>query len=136
MQMLCVCNTKGKLEGMSETASPRIVPLAESDRRILKEGVYNHFLIRNVPVMTRVEIPPGSKTNAHIHTNEEQTYYILEGAGLLYADDNVYPIAAQTAIVIPAGVKHALENTGSSNLSWIMQYLWPGDASFPVYDNA
>jgi mannose-6-phosphate isomerase-like protein (cupin superfamily) len=115
---------------------PRIVPLAEADHRAMPEGRYSHFLIRNVPVMTRVEIGPGTRTNAHTHTNEEQTYYILEGAGILYADDVAYPISAQTAIVIPAGVKHALENTGDTSLSWIMQYLWPGEASYPVYENA
>lgn len=121
---------------MSENSGPHIVPLAEATQREMPEGQYSHFFVRNVPVMTRVVIEPGTKTTAHYHEVEEQTYYILSGRGLLYVEEDVYEVSAQTAILIPPGQRHALENNGDAPLEWIMQYLWPGEAAYPVYEEA
>lgn len=118
---------------MSENSAPIIVPLSEATHKQLPEGQYSHFIVRNVPVMTRVAIEPGKKTNSHYHEAEEQTYYILGGRGLLYVGEEVYEVSAQTAILIPPGQSHALENTGDETLEWVMQYLWPGEAAYPVY---
>lgn len=118
---------------MSETMPLRIVPLAQATRRSLPQGEYYHFLVRNVPMMTRVVLKPGAKTGVHLHQAEEQTYYIIKGQGRLSVGDLVYDVAAQTAVVIPPGQTHALENVGDSELEYIMQYLWPGEAAMPVY---
>lgn len=121
---------------MSEDNAPAIVPLSDATHKEMPEGHYYHFFIRHVPVMTRVVMDPGKKTKPHYHEVEEQTYYVLKGRGLLFVGDETYEVAANMAIMIPPGQYHALENTGNEPLEWIMQYLWPGEAAFPVYEEA
>lgn len=118
---------------MSDNASPQIVPLSEATTKSLPHGDYHHFFIRNVPVMTRVLVRPGGKTGLHLHEAEEQTYYIIKGGGILYIGGMTYNVAAQTAVLIPPGQPHAIENTGDGELEYLMQYLWPGEAAVPVY---
>lgn len=117
--------------------SPKIlvVPIAEAHHRELPEGDYYHFISRGVPMMTLVVVRPGAKTGTHCHEREEQTYYILSGEGQLILGEQVIPVSPRTAILIPPGQDHAIHNTGDSDLEYLMQYLWPGEAARPIYAN-
>lgn len=119
---------------MSKSRETLVVPLAETTQRTPKEGNYFHFLMRNVPIMTRVVIKPGAKTNSHSHKFEEQTYYIIKGEGKLFVGKQTYDLKEQTAVLISPGKTHSIENTGEGELEWIMQYLWPGEVGKPIYE--
>ena len=118
---------------MSESSFPLIVPLNKATPNSVDEGTYYHFIIRNIPMMTRVVLKPGAKTKPHKHEAEEQTYYIISGQGKIYVGDQSYDIYEQTAVLIPPGQPHAIENVGKGDLEWIMQYFWPGEAAMPIY---
>jgi mannose-6-phosphate isomerase-like protein (cupin superfamily) len=109
------------------------VSLDEAAHRSLPEGEYYHFITRGVPVMTLVAVRPGARTGTHVHEKEEQTYYIIKGEGQLLVSEEVIPVSAGTAVLIPPGQPHAIRNTGSSDLEYVMQYLWPGEAAKPIY---
>ena len=119
---------------MSESRKTVVVPLSETTQRELEEGIYQHFFMRNVPIMTRVVIKPGSRTKPHQHTFEEQTYYIIKGVGKLHVDEHTYELKEQTAVLISPGSVHSIENTGEGDLEWVMQYLWPGEVAQPKYN--
>jgi mannose-6-phosphate isomerase-like protein (cupin superfamily) len=60
------------------------------------------------------EIPPGRAPD-HFHTYDE-VLYVLEGAGTLHAAGLDAPLAAGSALQLPAKAVHCLENTGTTPL--------------------
>ncbi|MBW3633225.1 MAG: quercetin 2,3-dioxygenase [Chloroflexi bacterium] len=45
----------------------------------------------------------------HVHTREEECFYVIEGAITCYVDDQVFQVAAGDFIVLPRGVPHRYE---------------------------
>ena len=55
---------------------------------------------------------PGSKTPMHFHPGIEERFEILEGDFLFTAGKEKRPAGPGDKIVVPAGTRHAFENTG------------------------
>lgn len=45
----------------------------------------------------------------HVHTREEESFYVLEGEMTAYVGDKVIPAPAGTFVVLPRGVPHRYE---------------------------
>lgn len=45
----------------------------------------------------------------HVHTREEESFYLIEGEMAFYVGDGVVPAPAGTLIVLPRGVPHRFE---------------------------
>ena len=58
---------------------------------------------------------PKAYVAPHYH-DDEQILYCLEGEGLVYFQDRPQPLEAGQVVVIPAGVRHAIFNTGQTQL--------------------
>jgi len=61
---------------------------------------------------------PGQGLAAHIHPESEEVYYVIGGSGTVYVGEKRKPtrVEADTAIYIPPGTVHGVENTGSEKL--------------------
>jgi len=70
-------------------------------------------------VMRIAEIPPGGRVSRHIHPDEEQAYFILEGEGLVILNDKPYKIKKGYAVFIPLNTPHEVVNNGSTPLKYI-----------------
>jgi mannose-6-phosphate isomerase-like protein (cupin superfamily) len=70
---------------------------------------------------------PGTVTGMVAHDVEEVAY-VLSGIGELQTDGAPVPFAAEQAIHIPAGLWHAVANTGTDDL--IMVFSFP-HADYP-----
>ncbi|MBV6458630.1 MAG: hypothetical protein HONBIEJF_01763 [Fimbriimonadaceae bacterium] len=67
--------------------------------------------------MHLLEMPPGTRANAHLHEGHETAIFMLEGeAEMLYGHDlsEHMKVAAGDFIYIPAGVPHLPYNAGSA----------------------
>ena len=106
---------------MSER-SENVVRLAELDRKPLNDGM-GHVEGSYWEVFTRAtvgaeslrllvqEYPPGGYTSGHpVHTDFEQTYYVLSGTMTVLLDDVEHRVAAGTFVFIPRGTKHEHRN--------------------------
>jgi mannose-6-phosphate isomerase-like protein (cupin superfamily) len=62
---------------------------------------------------------PGSEQGLHAHEDSEQIYVVVRGRGLMTVDDEEREVEAGTAILIPAGAKHAIRNIGSEALEYV-----------------
>jgi quercetin dioxygenase-like cupin family protein len=60
----------------------------------------------------------------------EEVAYVLAGIGELQTDDEPVPFAAEQAVHIPAGLWHAVANTGTDDL--IMVFGFPHPAYPPT----
>lgn len=59
-------------------------------------------------------IPPG-RAPMHHHTYEE-AIYVIEGEGCVHTEDGDAPFRAGSSIYLPRGVRHSVENTGSTDI--------------------
>jgi len=66
---------------------------------------------------TLVEIEPGGRQRLHAH-RPEQTYHILEGAGIMTVGEETQRIHAGMSIFIPSNAPHALANDGEKTLRY------------------
>jgi len=58
--------------------------------------------------------PPGVATPLHVHTNEAEAFYILEGTMSYQAGHVVHHLTSGSFIYLPIGVPHAFRITGDS----------------------
>ena len=72
---------------------------------------------------------PGTVTGMVSHDAEEVAY-VISGIGELQTDGDPVPFAAEQAIHIPAGLWHAVANTGTDDL--IMVFGFPHPAYPPT----
>ena len=63
---------------------------------------------------------PKGYVEEHIHEVEEQIYYILEGEGIMELDGDKKIVRPGLTIFIPPKVRHALYNTGTKDLTFLV----------------
>ena len=66
----------------------------------------------------------GTSTAMLSHATDELAY-VLTGVGELRLDDDVVPYGAGTALYIPAGVWHAVVNTGNEPVTMVFTFPHP-----------
>jgi len=77
-------------------------------RRVLYTG-HNLQLV----LMT---LPPGCDIGAEVHKDRDQFFRFEDGSGQVDIDDNSYDVGDGSGIVVPAGARHNVRNTGSGPL--------------------
>lgn len=65
-------------------------------------AMLNHFTGREYPA-------PG------VHEDNEG-FYVISGEGMIHLEEGEYPLTAGTAILVPAGVPHAIKKIGQDDL--------------------
>lgn len=63
---------------------------------------------------------PKAHVALHSHKIQEQVYHILEGEGLMEIDGKHRVVRRHDVIFLPPSVPHALQNTGTDNLVFIV----------------
>jgi quercetin dioxygenase-like cupin family protein len=59
------------------------------------------------------EVPPGGGPPLHIHHNEDETFYILEGALDMQVNQDRFTASAGTSVFLPRGLPHTFGNSGT-----------------------
>lgn len=67
---------------------------------------------------------PGTATAPVSHETEEVAY-VLSGSGELRLDDRAVPFKAGDGLFIPAGVWHAVVNTGDEDVAMVFGFPFP-----------
>lgn|SRR5690554_155233 len=61
-------------------------------------------------------LQPGEEIGSEVHEGHDQFFRIEEGNGQVIIDDNKYDVEDDDAIIVPAGARHNVINTGSEPL--------------------
>jgi len=69
--------------------------------------------------LAEATLAPGAVTHRHYHPQSEEVYYILQGQGRMYLEDEERTVNPGDAIAIPPGYKHYIHNTGSTPLVFL-----------------
>ena len=71
------------------------------------------------------EVPPGAGPPPHVHHNEDETFYILEGELDIQVNDNKFTAPVGTTVFLPKGIPHTFHNSGSQTVRALV-VLSPG----------
>lgn len=96
-------------------------------------------------------IPPGGGPPPHVHTREDETFYILEGEMTFMRDESTITAGPGDMVHMPRGTKHAFRNNSDQQVRMLFSCtpsgldamflevgvpLQPGDPPAPVTDDA
>ncbi|MBZ4191052.1 cupin domain-containing protein [Niabella beijingensis] len=70
-------------------------------------------------------LQPGEEIGAEVHPENDQFFRFEEGSGRCLIDDTEYTVSDGSAVVIPAGSRHNVINTGSTELKMYTIYAPP-----------
>lgn len=63
---------------------------------------------------------PMAYVETHSHKVQEQVYHVLEGEGLMEIEDRKQVVRRHDVIFIPPGFRHAIRNTGLTDLVFLV----------------
>ena len=67
----------------------------------------------------RIEVSPGKRLSYQRHSRRAEHWFVVQGVGTVTLDGKKVSVAAGTAIDIPTGAAHRIENPGDGPLVFI-----------------
>lgn len=86
-------------------------------RRVLYTGSHLQLVL--------MAIQPGEEIGEEIHENRDQFFRVEKGIGEIWIDGNRTKVKSSDAMIVPAGAKHNLVNTGDEALLLYTLYAPP-----------
>ncbi|AYG96020.1 cupin domain-containing protein [Brevundimonas naejangsanensis] len=83
-------------------------------RRVLYTGKHLQLVL--------MALRPGEEIGEEVHDDHDQFFRIEKGAGEVWIDGQRTAIKADDAIIVPAGARHNVVNTGEESLSLYTVY--------------
>ena len=83
-------------------------------RRVLYTGHHLQLVL--------MSLPPGCDIGSEVHADRDQFFRFEEGEGEVDIDGNTYQVADGSGIVVPAGARHNVRNTGAAPLKLYTLY--------------
>ena len=83
-------------------------------RRVLYTGKYLQLVL--------MALKPGEEIGEEVHEDHDQFFRIESGSGEVLIDGKRTPIKDDDAIIVPAGSRHNVTNTGASPLTFYTLY--------------
>lgn len=69
--------------------------------------------------LAEASLPPGGKTECHVHREVEEVYYFLEGRGRILAGDDYFDVEPGDSVLHSPGVRHQTWNIGETPLVFL-----------------
>jgi quercetin dioxygenase-like cupin family protein len=63
---------------------------------------------------------PAAYVEEHVHSVQEQIYYVLEGEGVLTTNGEPRLMESHDYVYVPPGVRHSFSNTGTKGLVFLV----------------
>ena len=67
-------------------------------------------------------LQPGEEIGSEVHEDRDQFFRFEEGSGQVDIDDNTYDVEDGSGIIVPAGARHNVRNTGDRPLKLYTLY--------------
>ena len=83
-------------------------------RRVLYTGEHLQLVL--------MTLQPGEEIGAEVHDDRDQFFRFEEGSGKVDIDDNCYDVVDGSGVIVPAGARHNVRNTGSEPLKLYTLY--------------
>ncbi len=76
--------------------------------------------------LTHSIVPPGGGPPAHIHTREEEAFYVIRGEVVFHVDGESITAQAGTFLNVPKGAKHQFHNSSGQEAEMIFWFAPAG----------
>ena len=86
-------------------------------RRVLYTGHHTQLVL--------MALLPGEEIGEEVHEDTDQFFRVEKGEGEVVIDSRSFPIRDGSAIVVPAGARHNVRNTGGESLRLYTLYSPP-----------
>lgn len=83
-------------------------------RRVLYTGKHLQLVL--------MTLQPGEEIGSEVHKDRDQFFRFEEGEGTVFIDDNQYKVVDGSGIIVPAGSRHNVRNSGSEPLKLYTLY--------------
>ncbi|HET8712072.1 MAG TPA: cupin domain-containing protein [Gemmatimonadales bacterium] len=83
-------------------------------RRVIYTGKYLQLVL--------MSLNPGEEIGEEVHHDRDQFFRVEDGKGEVWIDGAPTKIESETAIVVPAGARHNVKNTGKDPLKLYTLY--------------
>jgi mannose-6-phosphate isomerase-like protein (cupin superfamily) len=83
-------------------------------RRVLYTGGHLQLVL--------MTLKPGEEIGSEVHEDRDQFFRFEEGSGKVDIDDNSYDVGDGSGVIVPAGARHNVRNTGSEPLKLYTLY--------------
>jgi mannose-6-phosphate isomerase-like protein (cupin superfamily) len=93
-------------------------------RRVLYTGPHLQLVV--------MSLKPGEEIGEEVHEDTDQFFRVEKGKGKISIDGRDTPIEGSTAMVVPAGARHNVRNTGPTPLKLYTIYSPPHHADGTV----
>ena len=70
-------------------------------------------------------LKPGEEIGSEVHEDRDQFFRVEAGRGEVVIDGNTTPVRADMPIIVPAGARHNVRNTGEAPLKLYTLYAPP-----------
>ncbi len=101
--------------------------LHEGDGAIMRRRFFSDAT--KLPVKIEVwELEPGASEGRHVHEGDdtlEEFYYFIAGQGVMWMDDDEFPVRPGDAVMAPPGVDHGFRCVGDSTLKLVIAWGVP-----------
>ena len=106
------------------TLLPHVVAAGEAAVHGSLEGEKTHILLSGKETggafaLILDEAPPGGGPPLHIHHNEDETFYILEGTLTVQLNEERLTLTPGTTAFLPRGVPHTFANLGTEPVKFL-----------------
>ncbi|MCD6680558.1 MAG: cupin domain-containing protein [Burkholderiaceae bacterium] len=86
-------------------------------RRVLYTGKHMQLVL--------MSLAPGEEIGEEVHDDGDQFFRVEEGSGEVVIDGKTHPIEDDIAVIVPAGARHNVRNTGDEPLRLYTIYSPP-----------
>lgn len=86
-------------------------------RRVLYTGKHLQLVL--------MALQPGQDIGEEVHSGHDQFFRIEAGNGEVLIDGKRHPVMADDAVIVPAGARHNVSNTGTAPLKLYTLYAPP-----------
>lgn len=100
--------------------------IADIEDRAEANGSFRHVVYTGPHIqLVLMALDPGEEIGEEVHEDTDQFFRVEEGRGKVIIDGVATPIQSDTGIVIPAGARHNVINTGSRPMKMYTLYAPP-----------
>ena len=86
-------------------------------RRVLDTGKFGQLVL--------ISLRKGEDLGNEMHPMVDELYYVLDGEGEIKIDGKTYPFDEHNVMLVPAGAKHDVINTGKDDLKLLAMFTAP-----------
>ncbi len=107
--------------------------IANIQERTVANRDFRHVLYTGRHLqLVLMSLEPGEEIGSEVHADVDQFFRVEQGRGEAWIDGVPTPIEAETAILVPAGARHNIRNTGVVPLRLYTLYGPPNHADGTV----